>query len=492
MKRRTFVKSTLSAAALASVPVSRGFGFELPAITSNGAATTLTQAEIRELAKSLTLALLTPDSHRYHENRKIWNGMWDDKHPALIVQCMDVSDVINAVNFARTHDLLLAVRGGGHSISGKSVCHGGMVIDLSYMRSVQIDPYRKTARVGGGALLSDLDRAAQRFGLVTPSGVVSHTGVAGLTLGGGIGRLMRKYGLTIDNLLSVEIVTPDGRLQRASDQENADLFWAVRGGGGNFGVVTAFEFRLHSMGTEILSCGLAYPLDQAKDVFKFYFDFSREMPDELHFGLSAAIQENGDSVGLFFGLGYSGSLKEAERIIEPIRKFGKPSFETIGMRNFVELQSMGDAHNEHGRAYYIKGRHMNDFDPDMVDPFIEQFQHAPSRFTVMRIVRFGGAIERVAKDATAWPHRDAKWDFEVGGSWPNPDLSEKYVQWGRDYWKTLDSYMADTFYVNELMDEGQSHVNTNYQGNYKRLSKLKQKYDPRNLFRLNANIEPSG
>ena len=187
------------------------------------------------------------------------------------------------------------------------------------------------------------------------------------------------------------------------------------------------------MGTEILSCGLAYPLDQAKDVFKFYFDFSREMPDELHFGLSAAIQENGDSVGLFFGLGYSGSLKEAERIIEPIRKFGKPSFETIGMRNFVELQSMGDAHNEHGRAYYIKGRHMNDFDPDMVDPFIEQFQHAPSRFTVMRIVRFGGAIERVAKDATAWPHRDAKWDFEVGGSWPNPDLSEKYVQWGRDY-----------------------------------------------------------
>ena len=490
MNRRDALITSLGAAAIASIPAKEAFASDLAAVTRTGGETTLTRAEIKELADSLTFALLRPGTPRYDSARKVWNGIWDNKRPALIAQCADSNDVISAVNFARTHDLLVAIRGGGHSISGMSVCDGGLVIDLSPMRSVLMDLPTKTVRVGPGALLGDLDRETQAYGLVVPAGVVSHTGVAGLTLGGGIGSLMRKFGLTIDNLLSVDIVTADGQLRHASNDENQDLFWGVRGGGGNFGVVTSFEYQAHTFGPTFIGGGCLYPMDQAKDALEYSFEYSLNAPDELNIVSGMSITEDGESAA-FVGVTYAGDIAAAERVIQPLLDFGKPTLQAIQPSNFVEQQSAGDSRNSHGRHYYIKGRHINDFDPQVLDVLLERWEAAPDRFTTMRFVRFGGAVGQVENDATAWPHRHAMWDMEVGGHWTNPDLSEEYVQWGRDYWDALEPYTAKEFYVNELMDEEQDQVSESYGNNYRRLVELKNKYDPTNLFRLNANIEPT-
>lgn len=492
MKRRDLIVSAMGAAAAAYLPSIQASTLpeELRVVTRTGAEKTLTRSEITEFASSLKRALLQPGSPRYDAARKVWNGMWDDKRPALIANCLDVEDVINAVNFARTHDLLVAIRGGGHSISGKSVCDGGLIIDLGHMHRVRVDAEAKTVRVEGGALLSDLDLETQAFGLVTPAGVVSHTGVGGLTLGGGIGRLMRSHGLTIDSLLSVEIVTADGQFLTASEDEHADLFWAVRGGGGNFGVITSFEYQLYPIGQEVLVGTVQYGTDEAADMFQYFFEYSESAPKEVNVSMGMTIREDGAQGG-FFGATYAGGpLKQGERLIEPILKGAKPKQKALGLNNYIKLQTFGDAHNAHGRNYYIKGRHVNDYDPAMVDTIMERWKHDPNRFTTMRIVRFGGAISEVPSHATAWPHRDAMWDMEVGGSWVEDALSEKYVQWGREYWDALDPFIAENFYVNELMDEGQEHVSANYGQNYPRLQRIKHRYDPENLFRLNANITP--
>ncbi|MDG2241866.1 MAG: FAD-binding oxidoreductase [Rhodospirillaceae bacterium] len=490
MKRRDFLSSALGAAALSSIPHKEAFAADLAAVTRTGGETTLTRAEIKEFADSLTFALLRPGSPRYDSARKIWNGIWDSKRPALIAQCADTDDVINAVNFARTHDLLVAVRGGGHSISGMSICDGGLVIDLSPMRTVLLDLPTKTVRVGPGALLGDLDRETQAHGLIVPAGVVSHTGVAGLTLGGGIGSLMRKWGLTIDNLLSVDIVTADGQLRHASNDENLDLFWGVRGGGGNFGVVTSFEYQAHSFGPTSITGGCVYPMDQARDALEFSFEYSLDAPDDVNVVSGMTMTEDGEGA-VFVGVTHAGDQRQAERDIQPLLDFGKPSLKAVQPINFVDQQSAADGRNAHGRRYYIKGRHINDFDPTLLDVLVERWGPAPDRFTTMRFVRFGGAVGRVDSDATAWPHRHANWGIEVGGHWTNPNLSEEYVQWGRDYWDALEPYTAKDFYVNELMDEEQDQVSESYGKNYRRLVELKNKYDPTNLFRLNANIEPT-
>jgi len=490
VNRRDVLLESLSAAAVVSIPFKEAFASDLAAVTRTQGETTLTRAELKEFADSLTLALLRPGSPRYDSARKIWNGIWDHKRPALIAQCVDANDVINAVNFARTHDLLVAVRGGGHSISGMSVCDGGLVIDLSPMRTVLTDLSTKTVRVGAGALLSDLDRETQSYGLVVPAGVVSHTGVAGLTLGGGIGRLMRMYGLTIDSLLAVDIVTADGQLRRASKDENPDLFWGVRGGGGNFGVVTAFEFQAHTFGPTYIGGGILYSMEHAKDALDFSFELSANAPDTLGINAGMTMTEDGIAAAII-AITYVGDESKAERVLQPLRNFGRELADVTRKTNYVEQQSGGDARNSHGRLYYIKGRHINDYDPRSLDVLMERWGPAPGRFTTMRIVRFGGAVSRVDNDATAWPHRQAMWDMEVGGHWTNPDLSEEYVQWGRDYWDALEPYTEKEFYVNELMDEEQDQVSESYGKNYRRLVELKNKYDPTNLFRLNANIEPT-
>ena len=490
MKRRDVLMTSLGAAALASIPGKEAFASDLAAVTRTGGETTLTRAEIKEFADSLTNALLTPSTPRYDSARKVWNGIWDSRRPALIAQCADSDDVVSAVNFARTHDLLVAVRGGGHSISGMSVCDGGLVIDLSPMRTVLTDLATKTVRVGGGALLSDLDRETQTYGLVVPAGVVSHTGVAGLTLGGGIGRLMRMYGLTIDSLLAVDIVTADGQLRRASKDENQDLFWAVRGGGGNFGVVTAFEFQAHTFGPTYIGGGVLYSMEHAKDALDFSFEFSENAPDELGVNAGMTVTEDGTAAAII-GITYVGDESKAEKVLQPLRKFGRELRDVTRKANYVNEQSGRDAANSHGRLYYIKGRHINEYDPRMLDVLMERWGPAPGRYTTMRIVRFGGAVSQVDNEATAWPHRDTMWDIEVGGHWTDPNQSEEYVQWGRDYWDALEPYTAKELYLNELMDEEQEQVTNSYGKNYKRLVDLKNKYDPTNLFRMNANVEPT-
>lgn len=491
MKRRNFMASALGAAAAAYLPRgwSTAFPHEISVVTRGGGTTTLKHSEIKEFAHSLKRALLHSGSPWYDSARKVWNGLFDDRRPALIASCIDIEDVVHAVNFARTHDLLVAVRGGGHSISGMSVCDGGLIIDLSSMNAVRVDPDARTVHVEGGALLSDLDYATQPFGLATPSGVVSHTGIGGLTLGGGIGRLARSHGLTIDSLLSVEIVTADGKLLTASAQQNQDLFWAVRGGGGNFGVATAFEYRLLPIGPDVLVGGQIHGPDTLGDMLKYFFEASADAPRELNFGTGMTIAEDGSQLG-FFGMTYSGDLAKGKRLMEPLLKRGKPLSQSIAARNYIAAQTGGDAHNEHGRVYFIRGRHVNDYDPALIDTIVERWNHDPRRFNTMRIIRFGGAISDVPADATAWPHRDAMWDLEVGASWADHQDSEEFLEWGRDYWRALDPYIADTFYVNELMDEGQEHVTRNYGHNLARLQAIKHRYDPRNLFQLNANVKP--
>jgi len=490
MKRRTFVTSALGIAAATSVPYTRVSAADLPAKTRSGGETMLSDAEIKEFAESLRGPVLRPNSDGYDQARKIWNGEWNHKRPALVARCSGIKDVLNAVEFARTQDLLVALRGGGHSISGKSICEGGMVIDMSLMDSVHVDPFAKTARVEPGVLLGALDRASQHFGLATTAGVVSHTGAAGLTLGGGIGRLQRKHGLTIDNLISADVVVPDGRFLRASDEENQDLFWGLRGGGGNFGVVTSFEYQLHQVGPKVLNVSFMYPISDAKDVLNFYFDFNMNTPDDLYIGAGLAIPPGESGFAMISGC-YFGDFKEGERLVEPLRKFGKPIFSNIGPIEYVDMQKRNDRNNEHGHYYYAKSGFFTDIETAVIDNAVDRFAGTSSRRTLLLISPFGGAVGRVGSHETAFAHRDVQYQIEISSGWVNSDLSDDNVQWCRRYWDVLDPFASGGFYVNFVIDQGQQQVNENYRGNHNRLVSLKNKYDPTNFLRLNANIEPT-
>lgn len=490
MKRRKFVKSALSSAAIASVPFTRAKAADLSAKTLSGEETVLSEAELKGFDESLRGRLFKPNTEGYDQVRKIWNGAWNDKRPALVARCSGIKDVINAVEFARTHDLLVALRGGGHSISGKSICEGGMVIDMSAMDGVHVDPFAQTARLESGVLLGALDRASQHFGLATTAGVVSHTGAAGLTLGGGIGRLQRKHGLTIDNLLSADVVTPDGRFLRASSEENQDLFWGLRGGGGNFGIVTSFEYQLHKVGPKVLNVSFMYPISEAKDVLNFYFDFNMNTPDDLYIGAGMAIPPGERGFAMISGC-YFGDFAEGERLIEPLRKFGKPMFSNVGPIEYVDLQSRNDRNNEHGHHYYAKSGFFTDIETAVIDNAVDRFTGTDSRRTLLLISPFGGEVGRVADDATAFPHRDTQYQIEISSGWEDAELSDGNVQWCRNYWDALEPFTSGGFYVNFMIDQQQEKLNENYRGNYDRLVALKNKYDPTNFLRLNANIEPT-
>ena len=491
MQRREFIKSAVIVGTSAYMPLARSSIQDTAAVSITGEEIILLRSEILELMDVLEGNILTEGDYWYDKARLVWNGVWD-KYPALIAECSSTLDVVHALNFAREHDLLVAVRGGGHSISGKSTCDGGIIIDLSRMRRVSIDLERKIATVEGGCHLHDLDSKSLPHGLVCPAGVVSHTGIAGLTLGGGIGWLMRSYGLTIDNLLAVDIVTPDGQLRRASLDENPDLFWGIRGGGGNFGIVTSFQFKLSPLGINgnVIAGVRLYELKYAKDLWDFYYDYTESsMPKTI--AINAGMWNTPEGAGFFFlSTCYTGDVSKADRLLEPIRSFGKPMSDNIGNTRFLDLQQGADKRNSHYRKYYIKGRHIDDYDPKMNEALLERWRHQEGRFDTMRVVRFGGAISEVGETETAWPGRDAKWDIEVGGHWTDPSLNEKYAKWGRDYWKALTPYCAERIYVNELMDENQAFVKTTYGQNYKRLVDLKNKYDPKNLLSLNANVKP--
>ncbi len=498
MDRRAFSKSVLCAAGMGSLLGGQGLATafkamaqinsDLEATTRTGGKTVLEQATIKELKSSLRGHLLLPSNDGYDEARSIWNGMID-KRPALIARCLGAADVRNAVDFARSHDLLVAVRAGGHGISGKAVCDGGIMIDVSPMRGVRVDPMAKTARVQGGSLLGDLDHESQAFGLATTTGTVSHTGVAGLTLGGGFGRLGRRFGLACDNLRAVDVITADGKFVRASDSENADLFWGVRGGGGNFGVVTSFEYQLHEVGPMVLAGNVMYPMDKAREVLQFYADFCSRAPDEL--SLDVLMLSPPNMTGFIsVSACYSGPLDEGERILQPLREFGPPMAEHIGPVNYAEFQTRADAATPPGRLYYNKSGFMKDFTPAAIDTLVEGYQSSPNWTTLVIIQVLGGAIGRVGQQDTAFAHRDAGFNLLTMTSWSDPAYSDEAVQWLRNYFETVNPYTTGV-YINYLAEDDDSRVRAAFRENYDRMVTLKNKYDPTNLFRLNANVDPT-
>jgi FAD/FMN-containing dehydrogenase len=407
----------------------------------------------------------------------------------VIARCTSAADVVEAVGFAREHDLLTAVRAGGHSLSGKSTCEGGIVIDLSPMQDVRVDPTRRVARVEGGALLQHLDRATRSHALVTTAGTVSHTGAAGLTLGGGFGRVGRRFGLACDNLRSVDVVTAAGRRITASADRNSDLFWALRGGGGNFGVATAFEYNLHAMDPTILGGNIAWPVAQAREVLRFYAEFAERAPDELN--IDAGLVRRPDGAGLvLFQVCWSADKAAGEKVLQPLRSFGRPVMDTIAAMAYVDLQSSGDESNAHGRRFYAKAGFLPGLTPTVIDTMVDTFEAAsPKRFNIV-MQHGGGAIGRTPIEATAFPNREARQWVMIASGWKDATLDDEQIGAVRGGWKHIEP-LTSGFYVNSATDDDAARVGANYGRNYPRLQRIKKAYDPKNLFRLNANVQPA-
>lgn len=494
MKRRAFCSSALALAAATRLPYIHAAGApaDVPAVRNDGKQIALKRSEVSDLHARLRGDLLQPGAAGYDQARRIWNGSFDRK-PALIARCVSAADVIQAVAFARAHDLVLAVRGGGHSLSGQSVCEGGLMIDLARMRSIHVDPHARTARLEPGVLLGEFDREAQSFGLATTAGTVSHTGAAGLTLGGGFGRLARRYALACDNLIAADLVTADGKLVHASEQENPDLLWGLRGGGGNFGVVTSLEYRLHAVGPRMYGGLIVFPMSNARALLKFFADFAAAAPDELNADAEVATTPFGNMVG--FDITYSGPLARAEAALAPLRKFTPPVSDRLGPTTYVDLQRSIDTGAEPGRGYYERSGFVRRLTPELIDAVLACMEAPHPSSGAIVLVHQGGAISRVKPEATAFWHRDAGHSVLVDVDWDDPhDQAEsaRNITWARKAWKTLEP-LTDGFYVNTMAaDDPHQRVRATYGANYPRLVALKDRYDPTNLFRRNANVAPSG
>lgn len=497
--RRTFLGTSIFAAA-AAVPFTRAWPAilgpsatvdrDLDAVTGDGKSITLKRAEVQELGASLRGNLLLAGHPAYDSARKVWNAQLD-RRPAFIVQPRGAADVRSAVQFARASNLLVAVKCGGHSPSGKSTCEKGMLLDLSLLRGVQVDPAARIAHVAGGSLLGDLDHEAMAHGLVTTAGTVSHTGVGGLTLGGGFGRVARRFGLALDNVRAAEIVTGQGEILRVSAKQNPELYWGVRGGGGNFGVVTAFDFALHPMQRQVIGGTILFPLEQTKSVLSFYSDYEGSARDDLY--LSAGVVSNAGFAGVSgvgFVVCYSGPANEADAILRTIRSAGKPVMDGIKPIDYVALQRSGDLDEKRAIGSYTKTGFVKKISPGLIDAIVSGLEPHAERSTTVGFQHCGGAIARVAADATAFPHRGIHATSLLGCDWPATTDPTPHLAWLREYWKAIEPH-TDGFYTNDVVDETQKQVDENYLGNYPRLVALKNKYDPTNLFRLNANVKPT-
>jgi FAD/FMN-containing dehydrogenase len=451
----------------------------------------VSDSDIEQFAASLRGHLLRPGTHDYDRARRIWNAMID-RNPALIVRCAGAADVVRSVNFARYHGLQLSVRGGGHNVSGNAVCDGGLMIDLSSMKGIRVEPARLTARAEAGCTWRDLDHETQAFGLATTGGLIPTTGIAGLTLGGGLGWLMRKHGLSCDNLLSIDMITADGRLVTANATENPELFWAARGGGGNFGVVTSFEYRVHAVG-QVLGGMVAHSLDRARDALKFLREFAPSAPDNLSTMAAFVTGPDGSKLLAVF-VCYSGPLAEGERVLQPLRAFGPPLADDIAAMPYIRLQLLLEPGFPPGQQNFWKSSFLRHLSDDAIDILIDGFRKVPSPTSAMAIEQLGGAVGRVKDDATAFAHRSALFNLLIVGIWPDPADNRKHIQWVRELWDAMQAHSTGGVYVNYLggtADEGSDRVRAAYGGDkYKRLLALKRKYDPDNLFRLNQNIDP--
>lgn len=451
----------------------------------------------QQLKAMLRGELIEPTDANYNLARKVYNGMIDKK-PAAIARCNDVADVIACVNFARENKMLLAVRGGGHNGGGLGVCDNGLVIALSGIRYAHVDPVAKTVRVGGGSTWADVDHATHAFGLATPSGIISTTGVGGLTLGGGLGHLTRKCGLTIDNLLEADVVLANGTTVTASDKQNEDLFWALRGGGGNFGVVTSFLFKLHDVST-LYGGPMLWEIDDAKRIMKWYRDFIQTAPDELT-GFFAFLTvppgppfpenlHNKKMCGIVWA--YSGPLDKAENVFEPIRNLGNIALDFVGPIPHPAMQSMFDALYQPGYQWYWRADYVNELSDAAIDAHLKFGNILPNMWSTMHMYPVNGAAGRVKNDDTAWSYRDATWAQVIVGVDPDPANAAKVTKWTKDYWEATHPYSAGGAYINFMMDEGQDRIRATYKDNYDRLARIKAKYDPDNLFRVNQNIKPA-
>ena len=444
--------------------------------------------------------VLTSGDPGYDDARGIWNGLID-RRPALIVRCTGAADVVDAVNFARERGLLLSVKGGGHNVAGNAVNDGGLVIDLSQMRGVHVEPSTQTVRAQGGALWGDCDREAQLFGLAVPGGVVSTTGIAGLTLHGGVGHLRRKHGLSIDSLLSVDIVTADGRLRRASATENEDLFWAVRGAGSNFGVVTSFEFRAHQVGPMVMVGAVFYPQEAARDVLPAWRDYMASAPEELSSlaflwnvppGEPFPSEHHGKPVLILAGV-YSGSVEDGEPVVQPLRELAQPLIDLSGPWPWLGLQSGFDALFPPGDLRYWKSRAFAALPEEAIEEIAEWAARRLTPLTDITIWHHGGAMSRVDERATSYAGRDAPFLVTGEVSWTDPAQSDEAIKWGRDFWAAMGRHSTGGLYLNfpGLGEEKEELVKAGYGANYERLAVLKAKYDPDNLFRMNLNITPA-
>ena len=450
----------------------------------------LDDATVQDFTASLRGGVLRPTDEGYDEARKIHNGMID-RRPTLIARCAGVADVITSIRFARDQRLLVSVRGGGHSIPGFSVCDGGLMIDLSHMRGVRVDAARETVRAEGGVTWGDFDHETQAFGLATTGGVARPTGIAGLTLGGGHGFLMRKHGLACDNLLSVDLVTAEGHLLTASADEHADLFWGLRGGGGNFGIATSFEYRLHHLGP-ILGGMLIYPFARAKEIFRIYRDVTSAAPDEVNLIFALATLPDGTQAAGVLGC-YAGSVADGERVLGPLRAPGPILADQLGPIPYTALQSIPENFNPPGMRNYWKSDYLTQLSDDAIDLLVEEYPSVPAPYTHVIIEQMGGAVGRIGEDDTAVSHRDARYNAAIIGMWAEPAEDERTIGWVRRLWESLRPFTSGGVYVNyQMADEGEDRLRGAYgPEKYERLVALKDKYDPTNLFRLNQNIRPT-
>ncbi len=473
---------------------------DLRVITLTGAEAALGESVIEEFASKLRGELLRPGAPGYEEARFVWNDLID-KRPALIARCAGVGDVIDSVNFARENNLLLAVRGGGHNVAGNAVCDGGLVIDLLPMKGIRVDPDRRTVRAEGGATWADLDRETQVFGLATPGGEVSETGIAGLTLGGGIGLLRRKYGLSCDNLLSADVVSADGRLLTACETENADLFWGIRGGGGNFGVVTSFEYRLHPVGPEVMAAAVMYPFEQATELLNAWRDYTQQAPDEVTSevllwsipDIPDFPEELRGEPTVVVAAMYSGPAELGERALRPLREFGTPLVDLSGMQPYTAAQSDFDAFFPEGLFYYWKSLYLDHLDDEVINAMVVNAENRPTPQTPLIVRHLGGAISRIAEEATAYGNRTATFNLSIDSTWEDPTESERNIAWTRKVWTEMRQFSDGGIYLNfaGFLEEGEKLLHEAHGENYERLVDLKNKYDPTNLFRLNHNIKPT-
>jgi FAD/FMN-containing dehydrogenase len=453
------------------------------------ATTELDPSAIAELREHIA-EVIAPGDAGYDAARAVWNGMID-RRPALIARCGSTADVVHAVRFATEYQLPIAIRGGGHNAAGLAVCDDGLVVDLTPMRRVEVDPAARIARADGGATWGDFDRATQAHGLATTGGAISMTGIGGLTLGGGLGYLMRSYGLACDNLIAAEVVTAAGEVIRADAEHNADLLWALKGGGGNFGVVTSFDFQLHPVG-DVLGGMLIHPADRAPEVLRFYREFTATAPDEVTAFAGLLTTPDGMPAVAIIAA-YNGPIADGERALAPIRAFGPPVADLIGPIPYTALQTMLDDGFPAGLPVYWRSHFLTDIDDDLLDTLVAQFGKSPSPLSALLIEQVGGAVARVPRDSSAFDHRDADYNLAIISRWPDPAMADAGIAWARETWEATKDH-ARGVYVNYLgVGEAGDRVRAAYgDEKYARLAEIKQRYDPNNVFRFNQNIRPAG